>query len=75
MTIGFPTVIHISIPRLILRAVQIDASYFNPFPRKVRFYHVIGNFQQSRDLLKASIQTERSIDYAKSANRWWLACS
>ena len=47
---------------VILPAVQNDASFFSSFPRKKRFHHDIGNFQQSRDLFTASIETARSIN-------------
>ena len=41
---------------MMLLAVQIDFSIFNPFPRKLRILHDVGIFQQSQNLFRASIQ-------------------
>ena len=48
----------VPVHRAILLAVQNDASYFSPFPRKVR----IRNLEQSRDLFTASISSARSVN-------------
>ena len=41
----------------ILLAVQIDALFLSPLPRLARSHREFSNFQQSRDLAIASIQT------------------
>ena len=54
--------IGICIPdRYILLAVQNDALFVSQFPRPVWLLRHFGNFQQSRDLFTASIQTARSL--------------
>ena len=46
---------------VILSAVQTGVLFLSPFQRPARFQRHSGNFQQSRDLSIASIQTVRSI--------------
>ena len=50
----------------ILLTVQIDALFVVPLPRPKRLLRHFGNFQQTRDLFTASIQTARSMTSAET---------